>query len=216
MDSSDWYMDMLFPTPIWWTDVDIDNCVLKNLALELKENDPQGRVVSNLGGWQSRDINAYTHKELVPLKNIILDQAQRCLIDYGYCLHSGFLEIDNFWVNINYFKDSNVAHFHDRSFISGVYYIDAEKSQGEISFYKNAAEAFIVSSAAGPLLKRNNCEKALTIARNARDMHGANGIQQDYQIMRHLTNLETVNTYEGTADIHMLILGRAQTGIPAF
>jgi len=66
------------------------------------------------------------------------------------------------------------------------------------------------------LLKRNNCEKALTIARNARDMHGANGIQQDYQIMRHLTNLETVNTYEGTADIHMLILGRAQTGIPAF
>ena len=156
MDSSDWYMDMLFPTPIWWTDVDIDNCVLKNLALELKENDPQGRVVSNLGGWQSRDINAYTHKELVPLKNIILDQAQRCLIDYGYCLHSGFLEIDNFWVNINYFKDSNVAHFHDRSFISGVYYIDAEKSQGEISFYKNAAEAFIVSSAAGPLLKRNN------------------------------------------------------------
>ena len=66
------------------------------------------------------------------------------------------------------------------------------------------------------MLKRNNCEKALAIARTARDMHGANGIHQDYQVMRHLTNLETVNTYEGTADIHMLILGRAQTGLPAF
>ena len=66
------------------------------------------------------------------------------------------------------------------------------------------------------LLKRNNCEKALTIARASRDMHGANGIHQDYQVMRHLSNLETVNTYEGTSDIHTLILGRAQTGIQAF
>ncbi len=66
------------------------------------------------------------------------------------------------------------------------------------------------------LLKRNNCEKALTIARASRDMHGANGIHQDYQVMRHLANLETVNTYEGTSDIHALILGRAQTGIQAF
>ena len=66
------------------------------------------------------------------------------------------------------------------------------------------------------MLKRNNCEKALIIARTSRDMHGANGIHQDFKIMRHLLNLETVNTYEGTADIHMLILGRAQTGIQAF
>jgi len=66
------------------------------------------------------------------------------------------------------------------------------------------------------MLKRNNCEKALVIARNSRDMHGANGIHQNYQVMRHLINLETVNTYEGTADIHMLILGRAQTGLQAF
>ncbi len=66
------------------------------------------------------------------------------------------------------------------------------------------------------LLKRNNCEKALTIARASRDMHGANGIHQDYQVMRHLANLETVNTYEGTSDIHTLILGRAQTGFQAF
>jgi glutaryl-CoA dehydrogenase len=66
------------------------------------------------------------------------------------------------------------------------------------------------------LVKRNNCGKALDIARQARDMHGGNGIQIEYQVMRHAQNLETVNTYEGTHDVHALILGRAQTGIQAF
>jgi glutaryl-CoA dehydrogenase len=66
------------------------------------------------------------------------------------------------------------------------------------------------------ILKRNNCGKALDIARMARDMHGGNGIQIEYHVMRHSANLETVNTYEGTHDIHALILGRAQTGIAAF
>ena len=66
------------------------------------------------------------------------------------------------------------------------------------------------------LLKRNNCGKALDIARAARDIHGANGIADEYQVIRHVMNLETVNTYEGTHDIHGLILGRAQTGIAAF
>ncbi|HSI42368.1 MAG TPA: acyl-CoA dehydrogenase [Xanthobacteraceae bacterium] len=66
------------------------------------------------------------------------------------------------------------------------------------------------------LLKRNNCGKALDIARIARDMHGGNGISAEYPVMRHMVNLETVNTYEGTHDIHALILGRAITGIQAF
>jgi glutaryl-CoA dehydrogenase len=66
------------------------------------------------------------------------------------------------------------------------------------------------------LMKRNNCGKALDIARTARDMHGGNGIHIDYHVMRHAQNLETVNTYEGTHDIHALILGRAQTGLQAF
>ncbi|WP_092989965.1 acyl-CoA dehydrogenase [Rhizobium sp. NFR03] len=66
------------------------------------------------------------------------------------------------------------------------------------------------------LIKRNNCGKALDIARNARDMHGGNGIQIEYHVMRHAQNLETVNTYEGTHDVHALILGRAQTGLQAF
>ncbi len=66
------------------------------------------------------------------------------------------------------------------------------------------------------LVKRNNCGKALDIARMARDMHGGNGIQIEYKVMRHAANLETVNTYEGTHDVHALILGRAQTNIQAF
>ena len=66
------------------------------------------------------------------------------------------------------------------------------------------------------MVKRNNCQKALDIARNARDMHGGNGIVDEYHVIRHLMNLETVITYEGTHDIHALILGRAQTGIQAF
>jgi glutaryl-CoA dehydrogenase len=66
------------------------------------------------------------------------------------------------------------------------------------------------------IVKRNNCGKALDIARQARDMHGGNGIQISYHVMRHAANLETVNTYEGTHDVHALILGRAQTGLQAF
>ncbi|MCP5397094.1 MAG: acyl-CoA dehydrogenase [Sphingomonadaceae bacterium] len=66
------------------------------------------------------------------------------------------------------------------------------------------------------LIKRNNCGKALEIARHARDMHGGNGISEEFQVIRHMINLETVNTYEGTHDVHALILGRAQTGLQAF
>ncbi len=66
------------------------------------------------------------------------------------------------------------------------------------------------------IVKRNNCGKALDIARQSRDMHGGNGISEEFQIMRHMLNLETVNTYEGTHDVHALILGRAQTGLQAF
>jgi len=66
------------------------------------------------------------------------------------------------------------------------------------------------------MIKRNNCGKALEIARTSRDMHGGNGISEEFQIMRHMVNLETVNTYEGAHDVHALILGRAQTGLQAF
>ena len=77
-------------------------------------------------------------------------------------------------------------------------------------------EAHTAAPPAISLMKRNNCGKALDIARVARDMHGGNGISDEFHVMRVLSNLETVNTYEGTHDIHALILGRAQTGIQAF
>ena len=66
------------------------------------------------------------------------------------------------------------------------------------------------------IIKRNSCGKALDIARTARDMHGGNGISDEFHVIRHMMNLESVNTYEGTHDIHALLLGRAQTNIPAF
>lgn len=66
------------------------------------------------------------------------------------------------------------------------------------------------------MLKRNNCQKALEISRECRDILGGNGIVDEYHIFRHLINLETVNTYEGASDVHALILGNAITGIPAF
>ena len=79
-----------------------------------------------------------------------------------------------------------------------------------------ALERGTAAAPAISLMKRNNCGKALDIARMARDMHGGNGISDEYHVIRHMVNLETVNTYEGTHDVHALILGRAQTGIQAF
>ena len=88
--------------------------------------------------------------------------------------------------------------------------LQASLQVGRLMDQANAAPEMI------SIIKRNNCGKALDAARMARDMHGGNGISEDFQIMRHMVNLETVNTYEGTHDVHALILGRAQTGIQAF
>jgi glutaryl-CoA dehydrogenase len=88
--------------------------------------------------------------------------------------------------------------------------LQASLQVGRLMDAANAAPEMI------SIVKRNNCGKALEIARWARDMHGGNGIQEDFQVMRHMVNLETVNTYEGTHDVHALILGRAITGVQAF
>ncbi len=88
--------------------------------------------------------------------------------------------------------------------------VQASLRVGRLMDEANAAPEMI------SIVKRNNCGKALEAARWARDMHGGNGIQEDFQVMRHMVNLETVNTYEGTHDVHALILGRAITGVQAF
>ena len=77
-------------------------------------------------------------------------------------------------------------------------------------------DANVLAPEAISLIKRNSCGKALDIARISRDMHGANGISDEFHVIRHVLNLEAVNTYEGTHDVHALILGRAQTGLSAF
>ena len=87
--------------------------------------------------------------------------------------------------------------------------------QGAIALGRGL-ESGRLSATSISLMKRNNCLKALEVARMARDMHGGNGISDEYHVIRHMVNLETVNTYEGTADVHALILGRAQTGLQAF
>ena len=104
----------------------------------------------------------------------------------------------------------NIRH-KIRQFIgdeSSNYYLEIVKIPDE----KNVSLNILIHS----IVKINNCGKALEIARMARDMHGGIGIHAEYQVMRHLMNLETVNTYEGTHDVHALILGRALTGIQAF
>ncbi len=88
--------------------------------------------------------------------------------------------------------------------------LQASLQVGRLMDAANAAPEMI------SIIKRNNCGKALDIARMSRDMHGGNGISGEFQVIRHMMNLETVNTYEGTHDVHALILGRAQTGIQAF
>ena len=87
--------------------------------------------------------------------------------------------------------------------------------QGALRIGRRLDEGVLVPETIS-LMKRNNCGKALEIARIARDMHGGNGISAEFHVIRHAANLETVNTYEGTHDVHALILGRAQTGISAF
>ncbi|WP_295533163.1 acyl-CoA dehydrogenase [uncultured Thioclava sp.] len=88
--------------------------------------------------------------------------------------------------------------------------LQAALQTGRLMDQANAAPEMI------SLIKRNNCGKALDVARLSRDMHGGNGISGEFQVIRHMVNLETVNTYEGTHDVHALILGRAQTGLQAF
>ncbi|MFK7745760.1 MAG: acyl-CoA dehydrogenase [Roseobacter sp.] len=88
--------------------------------------------------------------------------------------------------------------------------LQASLQVGRLMDEANAAPEMI------SIVKRNNCGKALDIARMSRDMHGGNGISGEFQVIRHMMNLETVNTYEGTHDVHALILGRAQTGVQAF
>jgi uncharacterized protein (TIGR02466 family) len=141
--------EMFFPSPIWWEDTtDIDNDPILDLCQRAKHLDPEGRKLSNQGGWQSMDFKAGVHPELKQLEDKILSQAQQCVRDYGYVEEKCVVVIDNFWININGKNNSNSVHIHDSSFVSGVYYVKARDGQGNINFYKDYYQDYIIASQA--------------------------------------------------------------------
>ena len=135
--------------------------------------------------------------------------------DYGYRLNGAKTWISNAPIaDVFVVWAKSAAHNgHIRGFIleRGLKGLSAPKIEGKLSLRASVTGEIVMED-----VKRNNCGKALDIARVARDMHGGNGIQSGYHVMRHSQNLETVNTYEGTHDVHALILGRAQTQLQAF
>jgi len=143
-----WHFDHFFPTPVWWTTTNIDTDSIEKLVYKLYEQDTKGRYLSNQGGWQSMDFRPGTYPEMKPLEDLILEQAQRCIIDYGYNQDAGFIVIENLWANINKKGDTNSVHIHDNSFISGAFYVKATPDQGGIIFYKDYNADFIVASRA--------------------------------------------------------------------
>ncbi len=140
--------ELYFPTPIWWEDTDLDNEPILNLCLSMREKDPQGRKLSNQGGWQSVDFRPGAHKELKFLEDKILAQAEQCVRDYGYVEDQCALFIGNMWVNINGLGATNSVHIHDNSFISGAYYVKAKEGQGNINFYRDHYQDYTVASQA--------------------------------------------------------------------
>ena len=141
-------MDMFFPTPVWWEQTQLDNTDMLKLCYQLHTDDDDGRVLSNQGGWQSKDFRPDAYAEMKPLHDKIMDQVDNCIRDYGYHEEHCYPIMENFWFNINKQGNTNSVHIHDNSVISGVYYVSARPEQGNINVYKNHMQDFIIASAA--------------------------------------------------------------------
>ena len=139
--------DFYFPTPVWWEDTNIDNTPIVQLCNKLRTEDPDGRLISNNGGWQSKDFKLQEHNEFIDFVDAVSDMSMSCLNDYGYVNGAYKLEMLNGWFNVNQKGNSNQIHTHGGSFISGTYYVQAEQDQSELIFYKNFTEDFVISSA---------------------------------------------------------------------
>jgi len=155
-------IEMYFPTPVWWGYKELDNESMKSLAYNLRKTDPNGRRLSNQGGWQSMDFRPGTHPELKSLEDVIMAQAEQCVRDFGYNENTCFIVLENLWININQKGDTNSVHIHDNSFVSGAYYVKATPEQGSIIFYKSYNQDFITSSQAQ--IKRYTALSASAIA----------------------------------------------------
>jgi len=140
-------MDFYFPTPVWWEDTNIDNTPIIELCNKLRNDDPNGRKISNNGGWQSSDFKPNEHTEFADFVIAVTNKSLQCLNDYGYVQNAYKLEMLNAWFNINQEGNSNQIHTHGGSFISGVYYAKANTDQSELIFYKNFTEDYIITSA---------------------------------------------------------------------
>lgn len=141
-------IELYFPTPVWWEQTDIDVTNMLELCYLLQKQDPQGRKLSNQGGWQSNDFRPRTHDALKVLEDKIIEQAEQCVRDFGYREDLCFVDIENLWFNINHKNHTNAVHTHDNSFISGVFYLKAKPGQGNINFYKSYSQDFITASQA--------------------------------------------------------------------
>tara|TARA_Y100000389_G_C17471282_1_gene531365 strand:+ start:7580 stop:8173 length:594 start_codon:yes stop_codon:yes gene_type:complete len=140
-------VDFYFPTPVWWEDTNIDNAPLMALCNTLREEDPEGRSISNNGGWQSSNLILGQYDEFNQFLETVTELSFTCLDSYGYVAGAYKLEMLNGWFNVNQKGDSNQIHTHGGSFISGVYYVEAEQDQSELIFYKNFSEDHIITSA---------------------------------------------------------------------
>ena len=130
-------LDMFFPTPVWWEQTELDNTDMLKLCYQLHKEDDNGRVLSNQGGWQSKDFRPDVYAEMKPLYDMIMTQVDNCIRDYGYHEEYCYPIMENFWFNINKQGNTNSVHIHDNSFISGVYYLSAKPGQGNINVYNN-------------------------------------------------------------------------------
>ena len=140
------HYDLYFPTPVWWEQTDIDPTEMIKLCYNMLENDPEGRELSNEGGWQSKDFRPDVYPELKPLEDKIREQAENSFRDFGYRRETCIIDIENFWFNVNNKGNSNSVHIHDDSFLSGCFYLKAYPGQGKITFYKNHAFDYITTT----------------------------------------------------------------------
>lgn len=153
-------LDYYFPTPIWWERVNINNTEIVNFCHNIRRNDPAGRRLSNIGGWQSQNLKPHEHQELHSLSSVIYQLSSKCIEDIGYDVTNSSLEILNLWINVNETSNYNQVHIHDTSLLSGVYYAKCSEHSGELEFYRNFSDQFIISSV-GPVSRSTTLSAAV-------------------------------------------------------
>lgn len=139
-------VDFWFPTPIWTVNLDVDNEILKRACIKLKEDNPEGRTLSNRGGWQSNDF--HPEQSIAVFQDLVtkvVSQSDSILhMDYGHT--DRCTAVNNFWININTKHDSNQVHSHPGAFLSAVYYVTAPQNSGNICFERDSKDSFIMGT----------------------------------------------------------------------